>query len=137
MQRRIRQILSKRYPAQLWTLFIFILMIIPGNMFPREETTFIPNLDKLVHAVLFGSFVFLWSYYYTIKKNAILINRYTALLVIASLYGIATEFIQKYFIPNRDFSIYDIAADIAGAIIGYVIVRIKFSRFKISADTSL
>jgi VanZ family protein len=112
-------------------------MVIPGNMFPREETTFIPNLDKLVHAILFGSFVFLWSYYYTIKKNAILINRYTALLVIASLYGIATEFIQKYFIPNRDFSIYDIAADIAGAVIGYVIVRIKFSRFKISADTSL
>jgi VanZ family protein len=137
MQRRIRQILSKRYPAQLWTIFIFILMIIPGNMFPREETTFIPNLDKLIHAILFGSFVFLWSYYYTIKKNAILINRYTTLLIIAGLYGIATEFIQKYFIPNRDFSVYDITADIAGAVIGYVIVRIKFSRFKIPADTSI
>ena len=49
----------------------------------------------------------------------------------------ATEFIQKYFIPNRDFSIYDITADIAGAVIGYVIVRIKFSRFKIPADTSI
>jgi VanZ family protein len=136
MQRRIRQILSKRYPALLWTIFIFILMTIPGNMLPREDTTFIPNLDKLVHAILFGTFVFLWSYYYTLKKNTILISRYTALLIIASLYGIATEFIQKYLIPNRDFSIYDITADIAGAVIGYIIVRITFSRFKIPADTS-
>jgi VanZ family protein len=136
MQRRLRQILSKRYPAQLWTVFIFVLMAIPGNMLPREETTFIPNLDKLVHAILFGSFVFLWSYYYTVKKNAILVSRYTSLLIIASLYGIGTEFMQKYFIPNRDFSIYDIAADIAGAIIGYIVVRVIFSRSKIPADTS-
>jgi VanZ family protein len=136
MQRRLRQILSKRYPAQLWTVFIFVLMAIPGNMLPREETTFIPNLDKLVHAILFGSFVFLWSYYYTVKKNAILVSRYTVLLIIASLYGIGTEFMQKYFIPNRDFSIYDIAADIAGAVVGYIVVRVIFSRYKIPADTS-
>jgi VanZ family protein len=136
MQRRLRQILSKRYPAQLWTVFIFVLMAIPGNMLPREETTFIPNLDKLVHAILFGSFVFLWSYYYTVKKNAILVSRYTSLLIIASLYGIGTEFMQKYLIPNRDFSIYDIAADIAGAVIGYIVVRVMFSRSKIPADTS-
>src|SRR5262249_20322308 len=136
MKHRLHEILSKRYPALLWTIFIFILMVIPGNMLPKEDKTFIPNLDKLVHAILFGSFVFLWSYYYTVKKNTILVGRYTSLLIIASLYGIATEFIQKYFIPNRDFSIYDIAADIAGALIGYLIVRLTFSRIKISTGTS-
>jgi VanZ family protein len=37
---------------------------------------------------------------------------------------------QKYFIPNRDYDIYDIAADTTGAIIGYIIVRLKFPGIK-------
>ena len=105
-------------------------MAIPGNMLPREDKTFIPNLDKLVHAILFGSFVFLWSFYYTAKKNMVLVSRYNSLLIIACLYGIATELMQKYFIPNRDFSMYDIAADMTGALAGYLFVRMAISRFK-------
>jgi VanZ family protein len=132
MQRRLSQILSKRYPALLWTIFILILMIIPGDMLPKEDKTFIPNLDKLIHAILFGSFVFLWSYYYTAKKNTVSVNRYTSLLIIACLYGIATELIQKYFIPNRDFSVYDIAADITGSVAGYLFVRLTINRFRLS-----
>ena len=130
MQRRLQNLLSKRYPAQLWTIFIFILMAIPGNMLPREDKTFIPNLDKLVHAILFGSFVFLWSFYYTAKKNMVSVRRYNSLLIIACLYGIATELMQKYFIPNRDFSLFDIAADMTGALAGYLFVRLAISRLK-------
>lgn len=130
MQQRLQKILSKRYPARLWTIFIFILMVIPGNMLPQEDETFIPNLDKLVHAILFGSFVFLWSYYYTAKKNTDLVKRYNSLLVIACLYGIATELMQKYFIPNRDFSLFDIAADVTGSMIGYIIVRLFINRIR-------
>ena len=33
-------------------------------------------------------------------------------------YGIAMEFVQKYFIPNRSFDVGDIIADGIGSIIG-------------------
>jgi len=107
-------------------------MAIPGKMLPNESKTLIPNLDKLVHATLFGGFVFLWSCYYASRKkiNNNLNWRITSLLIIACLYGVATELMQKYFIPNRDYDIYDIAADATGAVIGYIIVRIMFSRIK-------
>ena len=37
------------------------------------------------------------------------------------LYGIAMEFVQKYFIPNRSFDIGDIIADGVGSIMGLII----------------
>jgi VanZ family protein len=132
MRRRIQLILSSRFTAKAWTIFIFILMAIPGKMLPNENKTFIPNLDKLIHVTLFGGFVFLWSYYYATKqeKNFNLNKRFISFLIIACLYGIATELMQKYFIPNRDYDIYDIAADTTGAIIGYIITRLKFPGIK-------
>jgi VanZ family protein len=125
MSQRIQKSLSSRVPALLWTIFIFILLALPGKMLPSEEHTFIPNLDKFVHVFLFGSFVFLWSFYYAAKKergpsyNKIFFR----IFIIACLYGIGMEFVQKYFIPNRDFDIYDIAADVGGALLGFLIVR--------------
>jgi VanZ family protein len=134
MLHRLQKLLSKRTPALLWTILIFILMAIPGNMLPHEETTFIPNLDKLVHFTLFGTFVFLWSVYYATKKekNYNSHNRFTLILIIACLYGVATELMQKYFIPNRDYDIYDILADSIGAVVGFLFVHLTIKWFKTS-----
>src|SRR5882672_10805186 len=122
MRQRLQKLLSNRKPALLWTIFIFILMAIPGSMLPQEEKTFIPNLDKLIHATLFGSFVFLWSVYYAAKKekNNNSNSRFVLILIIACLYGVATELMQKYLIPNRDYDIYDILADSIGATVGFI-----------------
>ncbi len=60
------------------------------------------------------------------------IRKSLTILVIACFYGTAMEYVQKYFIPNRDFDIYDIAADIVGAVLGFLIVRLTFSWFRSS-----
>ncbi len=124
MPKRLRRILSYRFPAIAWTLFIFILLSLPGKMLPSEQHFTIPQLDKLVHIVLFGSFVFLWSFYFSTREGNMHLNRlYVRITIIACLYGYAMELIQKYFIPNRDYDIHDIAADAIGAIVGYIVVR--------------
>jgi len=132
MRQRLQDLLSKKFPARLWTLFILILMTIPGNMLPKEETTFIPNLDKLIHATLFGSFVFLWSIYYATRKekNNHSGSRFVLILIIACLYGVATELMQKYLIPNRDYDIYDIMADSIGAVLGFLFVLLTVKWFR-------
>ena len=135
MFQRLQKLLSKKTPARLWTIFILILMAIPGNMLPREEKTFIPNLDKLVHATLFGSFVFLWSIYYATRKekNNHSSSRFVLILIIACLYGVATELMQKYLIPNRDYDIYDIMADSIGAVLGFLFVLLTVKKFESAA----
>jgi VanZ family protein len=131
MHRRLYKILSNRFTALTWTLLIFILLSLPGKMLPNEDHLNIPQLDKFVHIILFGSFVFLWSFYFALKqeKNNNPNKRFIRILIIACVYGIAMEYVQKYFIPNRDFDMYDIAADIIGAGGGFLIVRMTVARF--------
>ena len=107
-------------------------------MLPSEEHTFIPNLDKFVHVFLFGSFVFLWSFYYAAKKeqNHLTNKIFFRIGIIACLYGFGTEVMQKYFSPNRDFDIYDIAADAGGALLGFLIVRMKVNRPGLKSEKS-
>ncbi len=132
MRQRIKEILSTRYPARVWTVIIFILLALPGNMLPSETHTSIPNLDKLVHITLFACFVFFWSVWSSSKeKNKFPYGRYAWYFIIGCLYGIAMEYVQKYFIPNRDFDLYDILADIAGAFLGLLIVQLTVSKFKV------
>jgi VanZ family protein len=132
MRHRLYKIFSNRIPALIWTIIIFILLALPGNLLPNENHFSIPNLDKYVHIILFGSFVFLWSFYYSAKqeKNNNSYRQSVVILIVACLYGIAMEYVQKYFIPNRDFDIYDIAADIVGAVAGFLFVRLTFPWFR-------
>jgi len=106
------------------------MLTIPGKMLPDENQLTIPNLDKGVHIVLFGCFVFLWSFYFASKKDIPdrLNKKLFRVFIIACFFGIAMEYVQKYLIPNRDFDIYDIAADIIGATGGYLIVRLIIPR---------
>ena len=132
MRHRLFQIFSNRFPALLWTIFIFVLLALPGKMLPQEES-FLPNLDKIIHVILFGSFVFLWCVYFASKPDKdFLKRRFILILVVGCVYGIGMEFIQKYFIPNRNFDILDIVADTVGAISGFLIVRLAVGRFWIS-----
>jgi VanZ family protein len=129
--------LLKKYGRHIWlsiawTTIILILLSLPGSMLPHEETFQIPNFDKLVHAGLFGGFVLLWSTYFSEKKitQRKLLIIFFRIFIIASLYGATTEFIQKYFIPGRDFDVADILADMTGAAIAYGICNIYLSAEK-------
>jgi VanZ family protein len=123
--KKLGRVLSHRLPALMWTILIFVLLALPGNMLPNEKHLTVPQLDKFVHIFLFGNFVFLWSFYFAAKEeNGHLQKTFLRTMIVACLYGIAMEFIQKYFIPNRDFDIYDIAADCAGALGGFIVAKI-------------
>lgn len=128
---RIKKMLSKRYPAVIWTLIILTLISIPGNMLPKEEGFSIANFDKYVHASLFLGFVLLWSIYYEEKPEPK--GKYTALIIllIGCAYGVGTEYLQKYVIPRRDFDLDDIVADAIGSALGYFIfLRFRFLKRK-------
>lgn len=122
----LQKYLGKIYVAIIWTVIIFVLLALPGSMVPSEPSFTIPQLDKFVHICLFGGFVLLWNLYYS-KKNKSFSQKlriFFTVFIIAGVYGIGMEYVQKYFIPMRDFDEGDIIADLIGASLSYGICNI-------------
>jgi VanZ family protein len=116
-------------PAIAWVITCTILLTLPASAFPKERWyTKIPMFDKWVHIGLFAilAFLFCWG----IIKKEIATSRWRSQFIqtgiICLLYGIAMEFVQRYFIPNRSFDIGDIIADGVGAAAGVIFC---FKRF--------
>jgi VanZ family protein len=102
-------------------------MTLPASAFPREKWyTQIPMFDKWVHLGLFSVMTVLlcWGLYKEKKKPGNLKQLFIRMGVFCLIYGIAMEFVQRYFIPNRSFDIGDIIADGVGSAAG-VIYSIK------------
>ncbi|MFI5124533.1 MAG: VanZ family protein [Chitinophagales bacterium] len=117
----LKKTLTKRYPALTWTIIIFILLALPGSVLPSESHFSIPDFDKYIHISIFCVFVVLWSFYYAAKPDKKNRNFFFIIFITACLYGIAMEYVQKYFIPRRDFDVEDILADVIGSALGFII----------------
>jgi len=105
-----------------WFIISTVLLTLPGTAFPTEDWLDKIWFDKWVHIGMFGLLVILWCLAWkSLKQNNGTHNFIKAFWTIAILfvaYGIAIEFVQKYFIPFRSFDVSDIAADAVGATLG-------------------
>jgi len=104
------------WPALIWFLATTVLLCLPGSTFPKENWFDKIWLDKWIHIGLFAVMVFLWcrAIRPERKKNSFFLQ----VALYFFLYGIAMEFIQKYFIPYRSFDAGDILADGVGSLAG-------------------
>jgi VanZ family protein len=120
---RLIKFSRKLYVPLGWTIFTQILLSIPGSFFEGSGLFHIPNLDKIAHLGLFGGMALLWNlfYYNRDQTGTQKLSPHTPwiILLLLSLYGVAVEYYQLYFIPRRSFDIGDIVADIVGAMCGY------------------
>ncbi|MCX6336115.1 MAG: VanZ family protein [Bacteroidetes bacterium] len=114
--------LLNRYPfspAILFFAFISSLFCLPGNQFPTGQFFNIPQLDKAVHISFFATLCLLFSFPF--KKSLISVPKIKQWFLIICLlgisYGIAIEFIQENWIPNRSFELLDIVADSIGCLL--------------------
>ena len=117
----LKKYLSALYIPVIWTSIIAILLCLPGRFLPSERAFRIPNFDKFVHVTLFCGFVFLWGLYQSnrITTPGTLLKTFFIFYVLANIFGIGMEYVQKYWIPGRDYDPWDIIADMIGAGIGY------------------
>lgn len=122
-------------PGIAWFFVVGILTLMPASDVPQVSwMDNIPNFDKLVHAVLFGGLSFLFAL--PLLKSGFSEKQkisYTLKISLAAIiWGITIEFLQKFYVPSRDFDLLDWAADVVGIIMAFwVIIRIlKFFRKK-------
>lgn len=115
-------------PFFIWIIIIYILLTTPARELDGVDIK-IPFADKIVHAGIFAVMVllFAWPYRYEpFKKNA---RKIFLIAVIATAYGIAMEFVQKNLTNPRGYEEWDMVADGAGAIIGFVMAKILINYF--------
>lgn len=104
--------------AIIWLLTSFYLFTLPGTAFPQEDWFDKYQVDKLVHIVIFFLLCLLFfRAMLTLKGSYTSRSLAVYITLIAIVYGVLIEFIQKYYIPHRSFDMGDIVADIIGCLI--------------------
>ncbi len=105
-------------PALTWALIILLGSAWPGNAFPSKLQE-IMSWDKVVHAGAYGLLTILLAWGW--RRNHMPGKRLSFFLpLIAIGFGILVEGLQFGLFPTRHFEIFDILANITGALFGYV-----------------
>jgi VanZ family protein len=110
--------------ALLYMAVLFVLSGVPGDRLPVLE----PPADKVVHFALYVGFGLVLALRAGLSDILLgrRVDRWTKggwiAPAIGILYAILNEF-QQLFVRNRDFSLGDIAANAAGLLLGFWLVR--------------
>jgi hypothetical protein len=125
MRSLLQKLCAKKLLPIGWTIITIVLLCLPGSSIPGEGFVFnIPNLDKIVHVILFGGIVLFWGGHYAFRpERSQGWQKLVILLAILSAgLGVVLEYVQFYFIPQRSFDTYDIVADTSGALAAMLLV---------------
>ena len=113
-------------PAIAVFIIVFILVILPENDLAAKNSWLnISYLDKWVHACMFAimTFLFLLPIAESNMFKKVKRHYFIRIGLAACIWGLTTEFIQKFFIPTRSFDLLDWAADSAGVLIAIIYCR--------------
>ena len=121
--------IKKFIPGIAWFFLVLVLISLPGSDIPTVDTWLNDiYFDKWVHTGLFAVLTFLFIYPVSRSSLTLVIKKNTAIKIVmaACIWGLTTEFIQRFFIPDRSFDLFDLAADSFGALIAYTWCRVKY-----------
>ena len=126
-----KKFLVKIFPAfviaVIWLIVATVLHIIPGSSLPKDTWLSQIKIDKWVHIAIFFIMVIVW--FLALRKRYTLATQRQLLLsvVLASMtYGVVMEFVQKYFVINRSFDLWDLVADAAGCVARYIFCFVRY-----------
>ncbi|MEC5148131.1 VanZ family protein [Chitinophaga sp. 212800010-3] len=111
-------------PAILWIIMILVLCTLPGKDIPSNSFFQAVHFDKIVHFGMFGGVVLFLALGIYWLKHRISSTTLFILVLCSACYGLAIEFIQKYWAIGRSFDMYDVLADTLGAIAGVWVFKL-------------
>ena len=121
--------IKKFIPGIAWFFLVLVLICLPGNDLPKADDWMDAiHFDKWVHAGLFSILTFLFMMPIC-KSKLSKKERWNFVIKIAlaaCVWGITTEFIQKFFIVGRAFDLFDWAADSAGILLATIVCKILY-----------
>lgn len=122
---------KKFIPGIAWFFLVLVLICLPGQDIPTVDDWLGKiYFDKWVHTGLFAILAFLFMRPF-LRSPLTVSEKWQYVLKIAiatCLWGLTTEFIQKFFVPGRHFDLFDWSADTLGALLALAFVKIRFLR---------
>ena len=115
-------------PGIAWFLIVMVLLFAPGNEFPSTKWFGDIQIDKLVHAGVFGLLGLLFMIPVGLSKmgKREKLQYFIRIVLAISIWGLTSEFIQKYWAIGRNFDLLDWLADSIGALIAFLYCRKKY-----------
>lgn len=113
-------------PPILWSFVIFIFSIVS---FDEKVPIEVGCFDKTAHFLEYGILAFLMIRSMYSRVRISYAKSFLFTLILGGGYGILLELVQR-FIPAREASLYDIAANFAGVISGIVLGGLYYGRNK-------
>lgn len=112
----------KFLPGIAWFFVVMVLMCLPGKDIPGNSMFELLQFDKFAHASIFGLMVILFIRPLAMSgmNKKVKLYYYTRIAISIAIWGLATEFIQLFFIPGRDFDLLDFAADATGCMLAWL-----------------
>ncbi len=104
-----------KIPAILYSILIFFLSSIQQSKLPPVQ---IVGFDKIVHLIEYLLYGMTLMLAYSRSTSDKVINNAFKLSLITGIIYAATDEIHQLYVPGRDFSIFDFAADAAGVFLG-------------------
>jgi VanZ family protein len=112
-------------PGIGWFCVVMVLICTPKQHLPQSKFLLDIAFDKMVHVVCFTLLVGLF-YYPIAKSNLSQRAKWDYLIKLclsAIVWGLATELIQRYFVPGRSFDLLDWLADSVGALLAVALEK--------------
>lgn len=113
------------WPGIIWFIIVMVLICTPKKHLPESKFLAKIFFDKLVHIGCFALLV--WFFYYPFAKSSLTPSvKYHYLIrltLCAIVWGLTTEFIQRFFVPGRSFDLLDWLADSVGAVGAFAVVK--------------
>jgi VanZ family protein len=113
-------------PGIIWFIVIFILLVMPGSDIPANDFFELIYFDKWVHVGLFALLTLFWAYPFLKSYTPIKVFLWVSFL--ALLYGVAMEYVQKYFTTTRSFDVTDMLADTTGIVLSILFLLSKYKK---------
>jgi len=115
-------------PGIAWFFVVLVLLCMPGKDIPSNNWFDIIYFDKWVHTGIFGLLALLFML--PIARSSMgqkeKLHYFIRIAIATSIWGLTTEFIQKYWAIGRSFDLTDWAADSLGALAAFIICRKKY-----------
>ena len=106
--------------ALLWTGIVAYLCLMKSSDVPVVQIT---NLDKIVHAFFHFVFTLLWFLYF--KNHFSRMSTFKKAIIpflLSVFFGLLIEFFQNVFTVTRMAELYDVLANISGAIFAVILI---------------
>jgi len=116
-----------------WTALIGFLCLVKLSNLPSLGVS---GADKYVHFTFHFVFTILWGYYSWLNQNDIDFKKIRFIIISSICYGILIEMLQEVFTTTRHADIFDVLANLTGAIMAlFIFFLIK--KYKSKTKTPL